>query len=59
MNHATVKLGDYTVPLLGVPPDATEETCEIRGRRCHLSEVKLDGEGYPLCPQCHDTTTTL
>lgn len=52
--HATVKVGEYTVPLIGVPPTATTEKCSQCGEARHLSELSLDEHGHPVCATCRD-----
>jgi ribosomal protein L37E len=52
MKHATVRLAGYEIPLIGVPPSATEETCADCGRKQHLSEMQLDMAFRPICPGC-------
>jgi len=51
---ATVQLGEFTVPLIGVAPDATEERCD--GCRCieHLKDICLVGTKF-LCARCRTT----
>lgn len=51
MTHATVRLGDYQVPLIGIEKSATEEKCDGCRRTFHLSEIKLD-QGRFLCWSC-------
>lgn len=60
--HATVPLGEYLVPLIGVSPDATQETCARCGQKQHLKDMTLDARGQPLCAEClkkvhHETST--
>jgi len=52
--HATVRMAGFAnpIPLIGIAPDATEETCERCGGTFHLSEVKLDEHGKPICQNC-------
>ena len=55
--HATVRLAEFPdtpIPLIGVPPSATEQVCEGCGRVCHLSEIALNGQGKALCPECSE-----
>lgn len=51
MRHATIELGGYLVPLIGVPRDATSEACDGCLRRFPLLKVTFDG-GEFLCPGC-------
>jgi hypothetical protein len=48
VKYATVKLGEYTVPLLGIPQEATEEVCSKCGRTRHLTDISFDGKRF-LC----------
>lgn len=54
MKHATVKIGDYTVPLIGIAQDATQQDCAKCKKLFHLSEIKLSERGEPLCLKCGD-----
>ena len=51
MKHATVKLGEHQIPLIGVPPDATDQKCEKCGKVVHLSDSNLQGNKF-LCGEC-------
>jgi len=55
MNHATVKIGDYTIPLIGIPPEATEDKCETCGKLFHLSELAFV-DGKMICKDCNERT---
>ena len=50
---ATVPVGEYTVPLIGVPPEATQEKCSRCGSLCHLKDIVLDDKGQPCCQTCY------
>jgi len=50
--HATVKVGEYTVPLIGVPEDATQQECETCGQSFHISEIELAANGKACCKRC-------
>jgi hypothetical protein len=55
MEHATVRLAEFKnpIPLIGVPPSATEMECERCHRSFHLSEVQLNEAGTKfLCKNC-------
>jgi len=52
MNHATVKIGEYTIPLIGIEEDATQQQCSQCKQSFHLSEIKLDQSGEPWCEGC-------
>lgn len=50
--HATVKIGDYTIPLIGVDSSATQQKCCKCGQSFHLSDIVLDMLGNPVCHEC-------
>lgn len=53
MNHATVKIGGHTIPLIGIRQDATEMMCDGCSREFHLSEITLHYSGRLfLCKSC-------
>jgi len=52
MKHATVKIGDFTVPLIGIKKDATQQECVKCKRSFHLSNIILDNKGEPHCKAC-------
>ena len=52
MNHALVTLGDYTVPLIGLPPSATLEECDLCHNTFPLQKVEIQARGQILCPRC-------
>ena len=55
--HATVKLGEYTIPLIGIDRSATEMECELCHDIFHISQVQLSESGKQfLCPKCSKQT---
>lgn len=56
MKHADVKIGDYIIPLIGVPQDASLEECDL----CHdifpLREMVISETGHILCPKHAEKT---
>lgn len=50
--HATVKRGEYTVPLIGIPATATEGECECCHELVHLSKLHMSESGQMLCEKC-------
>ncbi len=51
--HATIKLGDFTIPLIGIPETATLDTCDL----CHdvfsIHDLEINEAGNQLlCPKC-------
>jgi hypothetical protein len=55
VKHAIIKLGDYTIPLIGVDQNATLEQCDL----CHdifsIQAVCLTGTQI-LCAKCQRVT---
>lgn len=49
--HATVLKDGYEVPLIGIPPDATDDICESCKRKFHLSKLIWTGKQL-LCSEC-------
>jgi hypothetical protein len=54
-DHATVRIGEYTVPLIGVPPDASKDKCQVCGLEFYIGDMVLDGAGRTLCQKCHNS----
>jgi hypothetical protein len=48
---ATVRIGEYTIPLLGIPKSSSEELCGVCKKQKHLTEITYDGERF-VCGQC-------
>jgi hypothetical protein len=51
VKHATVKIGEYTIPLLGIPQDASEQICDQCKLPKHITEVAFDGKQF-ICGDC-------
>lgn len=49
--HATVKIGDYTIPLIGVPESASLEECDLCHDTFPLRVMVLSEAGQLLCPK--------
>lgn len=43
--HATVKIGEYIIPLIGIPLSATEMECDLCHDIFHITEVELNEAG--------------
>lgn len=56
VKHATVRIGQYTIPLIGIPEDSTKETCDVCGVEFYLGDVVFDGIKF-YCPQ-HEPSRT-
>lgn len=53
MDHAEVKIGDYTIPLIGIPPEATEYTCDGCHKKLTVEKLELNERGNQfLCEKC-------
>jgi hypothetical protein len=50
--HATVRVGDYEIPLIGVPRSATDGMCEGCYKTFHITELGLTEDNRTLCAQC-------
>lgn len=55
--HATIKLGEYTVPLIGIPEKATLQKCVVCRFTFHLSDIILDERCRPHCRACMEKKT--
>lgn len=51
MKHAEVKRDGYVIPLIGIDPEATVETCELCGKQFGLYDIELIGEQF-MCKKC-------
>ena len=51
-DHAIVEREGFRVPLIGVPPDAMMQECELCHKMKPLREVQLGESGQLLCEQC-------
>lgn len=50
--HAEVRIGEYTVPLIGVPEGAVLEVCDLCGDYTYLGDVTFTGVQF-LCSKCN------
>jgi hypothetical protein len=55
MKHARVKLGEFAVPLIGVPVKEGVETCDGCGKQFPFQEIEFTGESW-LCAACKKQT---
>jgi hypothetical protein len=57
IKHATIQIGEFTVPLIGVDGEAVLETCDL----CHdvygLQQIELTGTQF-LCIRCRSILNT-
>lgn len=47
--HATVKIGEYIIPLIGIDPAATEETCDNCGLTAHITQFVISRGSGIVC----------
>ena len=51
-DHAIVVVNGTKIPLIGIPPDATIEECDL----CHvhhpIQDIQMSEAGQMLCPKC-------
>lgn len=51
--HAQVRIGEYEIPLIGIPPKATEYTCDLCGDIFRVEALCLNDTGNQfLCEKC-------
>lgn len=53
--HATVRIGEYVIPLIGISVSETQETCDSCGKIFHLADVELDFSCKIKCVGCKKT----
>ena len=49
--HAIVEVDGYKLPLIGIPPEAGLETCDVCGEKVGLAHSVFTGTQM-LCPKC-------
>lgn len=49
--HAEVRIGEYTVPLIGINEEAVLEVCDLCGDYTYLGDVTYNGTHF-LCKKC-------
>lgn len=57
MKHAEVKIGEFTIPLIGVPRNATLEECDCCHEIIVLSEAVITDKQV-LCRKCSKPNET-
>lgn len=50
-DHAIVETQGFKIPLIGIPPDAMLEECELCHDQFPLNKVELT-DGQMLCAKC-------
>ena len=51
-DHALVEREGFKVPLLGIPPDAVLQECELCHNEYPLRDVEMSDSGQILCNKC-------
>jgi len=51
-DHAKVERDGFKVPLLGIPPDAVLQECELCYNEYPLRDVEMTKSGQCLCRKC-------
>ena len=51
-DHAIVEREGFKVPLLGIPPDAVLQECELCHTEYPLRDVEMSDSGQILCKKC-------
>jgi len=51
--HAMVTIGEYTVPLIGIPPDSVLTECDLCHDEFPQLEIELAGTQM-LCKKCRE-----
>lgn len=52
MKHATVKHGEFEIPLIGIDAEAVQEKCDNCNKSVHLQEIMIDEFSHFLCKEC-------
>ena len=54
--YAEITIGEYTIPLIGIPPEAVLEECDL----CHdifsIQKIMITECGQFLCFKCYEKT---
>lgn len=58
-DHAIIPRGEYRVPLLGIPPDARLQECDLCHDNFSLREIELTETGQILCRECRERSPAL
>lgn len=53
MDHATVKIDNWDIPLIGIPQYGVREKCDKCKKECHIQDITLT-ETMFLCKVCQD-----
>lgn len=53
MKHATVKIDNMEIPLIGIPKENVNETCDHCHKSFHIQDIVLTDTQF-LCKNCQD-----
>lgn len=56
-DHALVEREGFKVPLIGIPPDAVLQECELCHEEKPLRDIELSEAGQMLCGKCRNKMT--
>lgn len=56
-DHANVERDGFKVPLLGIPPEAALQECELCYNEYPLRDVEMTDSGQILCRKCRSNTS--
>ena len=51
-DHAIVEREGFKVPLIGIPPEAVLQECELCHEEKPMREIELSESGQMLCEKC-------
>jgi hypothetical protein len=51
MKHCLVPIGEYVIPLIGIPQDAGLDKCDKCKKTFNIWKLKFDGKQF-LCNKC-------
>lgn len=51
MKHATVKIDNMEIPLIGIPKDSSDEICDRCHKSFHIQDIILTDSQF-LCKVC-------
>jgi hypothetical protein len=54
--HATVPIGEYMIPLIGIPVRAVMDKCSKCKLEFHIKNLEFDENGDLFCGKCRKPT---
>ena len=52
--HAEVTIGEYTIPLIGLPREVTLEKCDLCYNIVSIQKITITKNGQFLCFECKE-----